>query len=242
MYKFQLFGSKSSIDYDAMVFIDSIPESVEECKDMCELFDKQITAIFDTDKYPLKKVNSNLAVVKNGIITDIHKGMVCECNNSLYLTYNNFQQIHPNQIKRLVDRDVDLKILRCYRILLSFLSRTYYREEVKKALKGTLTQKIDVLLNINFEGIDFGNRNGEPIDIWKSLAFQVGQTLLLTKGTEVYSKEEICICLPSLSVFIMRMEDYYDYKIFKEYLTELSNHILVSKSYLLGETEKTWIC
>ena len=38
MYKFQLFGSKSSIDYDTMVFIDSIPESVEECKDMCELF------------------------------------------------------------------------------------------------------------------------------------------------------------------------------------------------------------
>jgi hypothetical protein len=242
MYKFQLFGSKSSIDYDAMVFIDSIPESVEECKKMCEKFNLKIEDYFHSINLPNKKVNSNLAVVKNGIITDIHKGMVCECNNSLYFTYNNFFQTNPNMIERLVKRDVDLKILRCYRILLSFLSRTYHREEVKKALKGTLNQKIDVLLNINFEGIDFGNRNGEPIDIWKSLAFQVGQTLLLIKGIEVYSKEEICIYLPSLSGFIMRMEDYHDYKILKEYLTELSNHILVSKSYLLGETEKTWIC
>jgi hypothetical protein len=240
MYKFQLFGSKSSIDYDAMVFIESIPDSVEVCKSMCEIYDKEIFNILISHNYPIKKVNSNLAVVENGVLTDIHKGMICECNNSLYLTYNNFEQIHPNQITKLVDRDVDLKILRCYRILLSFLSRTYHREEVKKALKGTLTQKIDVLININFDNIDFGNRNGEPIDIWKALAFQVGQTLLLTDNIEVYSKEEICIHIPSLSSFIMRRVDYYDYVLFKQYLVELSNYILVNKIYLLGHNENSW--
>jgi len=242
MYKFQLFGSKSSIDYDVMVFVDSISESVEECKKICEMYDEEISMILQLHDYPLKKVNSNLAVVNNGIITDIHKGMICECNNSIFLTYDNFEQIHPNQITKLVARDVDLKILRCYRILLSFLSRTFYREEVKKSLKGTLTQKIDVLININYDNIDFGNRNGEPIDIWKALAFQVGQTLLLTKDIEAYSKEEICIHIPALSPFIMRSVDDYDYVIFKQYLVDLSNYILVNKTYLLGYNENSWNC
>ena len=242
MYKFQLFGSKSSIDYDAMVFIESIPDSVEVCKDMCEKYDKEIFEILKSHNYPLKKVNSNLAVVENGILIDIHKGMICECNNSIYLTYKNFQQIHPNQISKLVSRDVDLKILRCYRILLSFLSRTSYREDVKKSLRGNLSQKINVLININYENIDFGNRNGKPIDIWKSLAFQVGQTLLLTKDIEVYSKEEICTYIPSLSGFIMRDSNFYNYDLFKRYLVELSGIVLSKKSYLLSENENSWIC
>lgn len=242
MYKFQIFGSKSSIDYDVMVFIESIPDSVEVCKDMCEKYDKEIYNILLSDNYPVKKINSNLAVIKNGIITDIHKGMICECNNSLYITYNNFNQKYDNQITRLVKRDIDLKILRCYRILLSFLSRTIYREEVKKALKGDLSQKINILFNINFNDIDFGNRNGLPIDIWKSLAFQIGQTLLLVKNIEVYSKEEICTYLPSLSGFIFRDLDFYNFDIFKKYLIELSAFILNNKSYLLCENENSWIC
>lgn len=242
MYKFQLFGSKSSIDYDAMVFVESIPDSIEVCKSMCEMYDKEISNILKSHKYPIKKVNSNLAVVENGILTDIHKGMVCECNNSLYLTYFNFKQIYPNQITKLVPRNVDLKILRCYRIILSFLSRSFYREEVKKALKGNLSQKIDILLSINYTKMDFGNRNGEPIDIWKALAFQVAQTLLLTKNIELYSKEDICNHIPGLSGFILRNTDYYNYDIFRQNLVELSNYILVNKSYLLGFNEKSWIC
>ena len=242
MYKFQLFGSKSSIDYDAMVFVDSIPESVEVCKSMCGMYDKEILKLLKINNYPIKKVNSNLAVVENGILTDIHKGMICECNNSLYLTYDNFSQLYPNQIRFLINRDIDLKILRCYRILLSFLSRTSYRDDVKKALKGTLSQKIDVLSCINYIDIDFGNRNGNPIDIWKALAFQIGQTILLTKNIEVYSKEDICAHIPSLTGFIMRIESNYDYSSFKKYLIELSKYIIVKKSYLLGQNENSWIC
>jgi hypothetical protein len=241
-YKFQFFGSKSSIDYDVMVFIETIPDSVEVCKDICEMYDRKISTLLEEHNLPIKKVNTNLAVIKDGVVIDIHKGMICECNNSLYYTYDNFYQINSNQIKKTISRDIDLKILRCYRILLSFLSRSVYREEVKKGLRGVLSKKIDVLLNIDYENINFGDRNGQPIDIWKSLSFQVGQTLLLVRGIETYSKEDIYKELPLLKGFLMRNVEDYDFNCFKQYLFELSTYILANKTYLLGKNENSWIC
>ena len=238
--KFQFFGSKSSIDYDVMIFIESIPESVEDCKELCEYYNKEINKIIIDNNLPNKKINSNLATLKNGVIQNIHKGMICECNNSLYLTYNNFYQLYPNNIERLVSRDIDHKILRCFRIILTFLSRTIYRKEVKKSLRNNLLEKINVLKNIDFTNIDFGNRNGEPIDIWKSISFQIGQTLLLTNGIECYSKEEICNHLPELRGFIMRDTQLYDFKSIIKYLNELSDYVVNKKLYLLELNENSY--
>jgi hypothetical protein len=239
--KFQFFGSKSSIDYDVMIFIKSIPSSIEECKELCEYYNKEINYIILNNNLPTKKVNSNLAVLDNGIIKNIHKGMVCECNNSLYHTYDNFYQLYTNSIERLMTRDIDLKILRCFRIILTFLSRTLYREKDKKSLRDNLLEKINVLRTIDFNNLDFGNRNGEPIDIWKSISFQIGQTLLLTKGIELYSKEEICSYIPELNGFIMRDEKLYNFSSLISNLEELSKYVLDNKKYLLEQNEKTFL-
>jgi hypothetical protein len=42
MKKFQIFGSKSSQDYDVMVFVDEIP-SIEDAKLLCEKLTNHFT-------------------------------------------------------------------------------------------------------------------------------------------------------------------------------------------------------
>jgi len=78
-------------------------------------------------------------------------------------------------IKSNVSRDVNEKILRTARILLSFLSRTEHRKLVKVALKGDLDAKFDALSKIDLSLItDLGSRNVKWIDYLKTMSFQLG--------------------------------------------------------------------
>ena len=130
MITYQFFGSKTSIDYDVMLFVDTITNSKYDNNLLCKKYNEELSQI-----YPDKKMNCNLAILENGIITKVYKGTADECNNSLFLTYSNFEyQKYPNHIVELIPRDVELKILRCYRIICSMLSRNENRSEVKAAL------------------------------------------------------------------------------------------------------------
>lgn len=180
----QIFGSPTSQDYDIIVFVKAIP-TIQICKKQCKDSAEQLIV-----KYGDKPLNVNIAVVTDGIITDCFKGMSDELNNSLFQTYGFHQQAFPNHIRRLMKRNVEPKILRSTRIILSYLSRTPYRTAIKMALKGDLKAKLEVLKTIDFEqNIVF--EKGIIVDIYKSIAFQAGQTLALLHGVECFSKQAV---------------------------------------------------
>lgn len=210
---FQVFGSESSQDLDCMVFVDSIP-SVAESHELCEQYGRMIKEITKTNK----EVNTNLCVVENGVVKEVFKGTEDEVNNSLYLTYDKHKQWCPIKIERMVNRDVDLKILRTCRVLLSFWSRSEMRPEIKKALRGDIYQKIKTIKDFDITKYKDLGKNVNWEDYIKVIAFQLGQTIGLIDGIELYSKESICEHYPKLCPYLGRntsapldiLEEYKD--------------------------------
>lgn len=239
---FQIFGSESSLDIDVMFFVDQIPSPPDKAHDLCKIYNEKISKLLNTNR----DINSNLAVLKDGMIIHTHKGTEDEVNNSLFHTYGLHDQKHPLQITKLYERDVELKIHRTLRVLLSLISRTEHRKVVKKALKSDVHEKILVLDSIDFGDItSLGRKNEKFEDYVKVLAFQLGQILaLLGQDKELYTKEDIMNFLPFLekhlmrdptaelflienskSVFLQRLKDYdfkelYEYDYREKYLTQ----------------------
>ena len=87
--------------------------------------------------------------------------------------------------------------------------------------------------------VDFG-KNGLPADIYKSIAFQLGQVLALIEGIELYTKEDICSYYPPLAPALRResitpecmqaIEDAKQYFLFNQLLITVNNHSW-SKNY-----------
>ena len=215
---FQVFGSESSQDLDCMVFVDHLG-STKQCHDLCTIYGASIRAISNTDK----EVNTNLAIIKDDVVVDCFKGTYEEVNNSLYITYDLHKQYYSRKIKRLVDRDIELKILRTIRVILSFLSRSQHRVVVKNALRSDIYTKIKALNNIDLSSIDMGNKKVDPYDYCKVIAFQLGQTLSLIDGDELYTKESIGEYYPDLSPLLMR--DTLDFGILEAYKVRLLNKL-----------------
>lgn len=196
---YNIFGSETSQDYDIMVYVDEIP-SIQQCKELCSKLEAELEA-----ELPEKKRNVNLAVIEDGVIAKVFKGTADECNNSVFATYDLHSQRHPLPITRKLTRDVPLKLARGLRIMLSFLSRTEHRELVKKALRGSTTDKLAALESISFAEItDLGKNNQDVVEFYKQAAFQIGQCLGLLHGFELYSKTEIAQFFPSLGVYLLR--------------------------------------
>lgn len=202
---FQIFGSKSSQDYDVMIFVDKIPQ-IEEAKQLCEKWNKILYFTFLDNGMPIKTLNCNLAVLKDGIVVQVHKGTSDEVNNSLLLTYDFHKQFHKQQVERMVERDVDIKIIRSARFMLMNLSHTQHRFEIKKALRGNFVEKIKILDTIDLTKIDdLGEKSGlQWKDYLKSMSFQLGQSIALLDGVEIYTKEEIAERYPNLSPMLYR--------------------------------------
>jgi len=201
--QFQIFGSKNSLDYDIMVFVDKIPNIIDDAHTVCKSYNNQLSNI-----YRDKVLNCNLAVLDNGRVIDVFKGTVDEVNNSLFYTYENHKQEHELLIKSVVDRDVEQKILRVCRCILSFYSRTELRSIVKPALRGDLRVKIPVLKQIDFTSDIKFEKKETTVDIYKVIAFQFGQLFSLLDGFESdsYTKDGIVKHYPKLYNMINRKE------------------------------------
>lgn len=220
MEKFQIFGSENSLDYDVMVFIDEIPESIDQSHTLCKIYDVELSKIL-TDK-PL---NCNLATVDNGFITKAFKGTPDEVNNALFYTYDLHTQYHPLVIKEPIVREYDMKILRAYRNILSFFSRSHLRATIKPALRGDLIGKIQVMKTIDFEVMRaFPGKKESIKDIYKVMAFQFGQLFSLVDGFEKdsYTKNGIILNYPDLEPMLNRKDlSTSDYKTLNKYLERL---------------------
>lgn len=238
-YKYQIFGSKSSKDYDIMVFVDELPKTIVDCHAKIEALNEHLSKIYSD-----KPVNANMCVLADGIVKETFKGTSEEVNNSMFLTYKLHKQKYPNSILRLMERDVDLKLIRVFRILTAFMSRTEWRVEVKQALKGSLLHKIVILKQIvptiSYD-MNLGNKNVDNVDLFKIIAFQLGQILGLFKGKELYTKEDILAEFPEFENALTRKpmteEDIEEIKLQIEYLIAVT---LKESDHLLNLNENTY--
>lgn len=201
--KYNIFGSHDSLDYDVMFQVEDMPHCKQQSKAICQRLE-------DTFPRRDKKINANICVVSEERIIKVYKGTSDECNNALFYTYSSHGQDYPCFVSGKVDRNLAMKIDRSLRIILSFLSRTEYRSVVKTALKSPDNAKrencINCLRSIDFNSIkSFGTKNGDPLDIIKQIAFQIGQaTALIRSGLELYTKQQIGIHLKSLQPYLRR--------------------------------------
>lgn len=204
-YIFNVFGSKSSRDYDVVVFVDDISENIDVNAKVCKKYQDELSTIL-TDK----PVNVNIAIFNNGNITKVYKGTISELNNALYYTYKYHKQYHPLVVETLLERDIDEKMLRVYRGILTFYSRSDMRTEVKLALrskdigyKKSVIEKIDLSKPYDFKG-----KKESITDIRKVLAFQFGQYFSLVDGYEKdsYTKEDISKNYSDLEPFLTLKE------------------------------------
>lgn len=176
------FGSQDSTDKDVVYVYPSVP-SRPECKAFCDG----------------KGENRNIIAVEQGVVQDCYKGLPDEMNNALWHTYRLHPQEAENPIERPVRRIVPLKALRAIRIILSNLSRTRYRPRVKEALGSyDFAFRKEILADVSFRTLDL------PVEAWKTIAFQLGQTIALVRGEEFYTKQEIADSSPELGPFLRR--------------------------------------
>ena len=196
-------GSEDSTDLDVIYVVDELPP-LQECK------------VFCSDKIE----NRNLITIEDGIVTSVYKGTTDEVNNSLLRTYNLHKQEYPLLVTRLVQRDVHIKAIRAVRGILSHLSRSMFRSEIKNALRGSWSVRIETLrlIHDHFDEIDFdilqNNMSGD--DVKKLIAFQIGQILALIDFVELYTKSEITSYFTDLKPYLYRNST--DNKKLKEYL------------------------
>lgn len=196
---YQIFGSKSSLDLDVCFFVDNLFSIDENHK-------KTIVCIKESDIKTSKKINANLAILDKGVVVSCFKGVEDELNNALYTTYNLHNQKFENNIKRLVTRDLNARIERCARSLVSYFTRTPLRSEAKMSLKGNLINKINFLEKISLKKIDDFGKNGTKIEVYKAIAFQLGITLALYDDIELYTKESIVKKFPKMKSYLLREE------------------------------------
>lgn len=183
-------GSEDSTDVDVIYVFDTLPSKLE-CKGFCDG----------------KGENGNIIVIKNGVVVSAYKGSVDEVNNSLFDTYKLHKQTFPLLIEKRVERDIILKDIKVLRKILSALTRTKYRTEIKEALRGDWQAKASMLKDIDYKSIDFSAiPKANKDDLLKSFAFQIGQAIGLHEGVELYTKRSIAEHFPTLAPYIKRQE------------------------------------
>ncbi|WP_299709191.1 hypothetical protein [uncultured Tenacibaculum sp.] len=208
---YQIFGSKSSVDLDVCFFIDEL-NSIQENHETIKTYIEKSN--IDTNKV----INANLAIIEKGIVIACFKGEEDELNNALYETYNVHKQQFEKRIIRKVNRNVEARIERCLRSLISYFTRTEFRIKAKEALRGSIKDKVVFLESIKLDKIkDFG-KNGSQIEVYKTIAFQLGITLALLESVELHTKEGIIEYYPNLEKYLLRKES--NVNALQEYLDE----------------------
>lgn len=205
-------GSEDSLDIDVYIVIPEPILVLQECKELCE-------------SYP--DYNANLICIDNGEVYWCYKGTIDECNNSILATYKLHPvNVEPCPITHKVERDIEEKIKRTLRGLLSYVSRTELRVQVKEALRSNdVSLKINALKQVRFADIpDFGKK-GINADVYKFFAFQLIQTTALLIGNEVFTKISAANYTPSLYKFLYRQvsdpKDTHFFQLFYDFFLRL---------------------
>src|SRR6478735_1935633 len=189
-YKYYYFGSDDSLDEDVLIKINK--------KDLPSIQEDRKNLLFNIKKEYDLSWNMNFIVVENDIVIDTiyPKSWIDSVNNSLFSTYNlhKDKQKYDLCIDRLIPRNKLLAIYKTVRTILSMLTRTQYRNDIKPIIKGIhdFKYKIDILSKIDFSILEtFNQSNTLDIDIWKIIGFYLVQNYALIKDNiEIYTKKD----------------------------------------------------
>jgi len=203
-------GSADSTDLDVMYVFDALPSSTKECHLFCSADPNE---------------NRNIIVIKDGIVEQCFKGKRDEVNNAILFTYSLHEQEHPLLITRSVERDVFLKDISITRNIMSPLTRSHLRRQMKEALHADWPGRMAAARELDLRTIDFDHvGNWDRGDLLKSMAFKLGQGIGLHRGTELYTKAAIAEYLPRLRPYLYRCSEDQDalQSAWEEYLQLLS--------------------
>src|SRR5574343_183899 len=202
--RYTIFGSDDSSDVDVMFYLSELPEM-----QICRKIATEAESLISSDKE------------------------IDEINNMIYYTHQLHEQKYESPIVKLYDRNIEKKTARALRGILSFISRTQYRDIVKPALRGTAKDKIDTLKKINLEYItNLGKDKLVIQDFYKLFVFQIGQAIpLILSRKELYTKKDIVAEFPMLEPYLYRMLDVFpDMDMYKTYfLDTIVNNLDVEK-------------
>ena len=201
-YPYYYYGSADSTDVDVIIAIpkSDMPEHQEDRKRMV----KRLVVEHGLDW------NATLVVIEDGYLVDTiyPKAWVDGLNNALWQTYALHEQDFPNPLQGELKRNRLLSIYKTARTVLTTLTRTHYRPIVRPILKGVhdFELKLEALDKIDFCTVsDFNQKNTSDIDLWKALAFYLGQNLsLIQDDCQIYTKKALVQHYPELHSFIYR--------------------------------------
>lgn len=225
------YGSKDSTDVDIMVVAPNGVRTNEELKEFITQVQYQGKFLQQFQHFGFHPLDMdfNVGVIEDGQCTNVYKGTVDEFNNMLYYQFDNFEQpcFTGNPIKVLVQRDVGLKIIRTLRGLLSQVSRTKYRKEVKQTLReGDLFDRIDVLRMVYNDPRPLYNKlKVHEKDFNKFVAFQTVQTLELISGHEIFEKSQVIDLYPDLERMITRQPECEQHDLVTKYVNMLLDSV-----------------
>lgn len=219
-------GSEDSLDVDVYYVFDELPE-FSECRRFCSE---------DKDE------NRNIIVIRDGIVSECFIGTVDEINNALIDTYPLHKQEYPLLVTRRVERDVVIKSIRAVRGILSLISRSQYRAAVKGALNANWKERVSALSSIDFTTVNYQDldKQYDGTHIKKVIAFQIGQTLGLYDGVELYTKSEIARTYPELRPFLYREEDS-DISVLDKHIKILADTLRKVETKKLSEREVLFV-
>jgi len=220
-YIYHKYGSKDSTDTDVVIFLDVLPKTQEERKNLTNDIKKEMNVDW----------NMIIAKIEDGIIIDCTypKSSTDSLNNAIFNTYKYHDQDHQLLITKKVDRNIVLAIYKTIRIFMSYLTRTDYRKNVRPYMHYSVdfNVKLEILKNINFISIEhFNQKNVNDTDVWKTLCFYLVQNVALINGIEIYDKHSAVSFEPKSYNFIYRKNIEKSDKIwFQEYLLTYLNKL-----------------
>jgi len=101
-------------------------------------------------------------------------------------------------------------------------------------LRSNWRKRINILDKINWDDINEFNKTFNKLDVYKVYAFQLGQSLGLHDGIELYTKNEISKQYPQLREYL-----YRENASFNDLLNYLNRFIEIIKSYKVIEKNLT---
>ncbi|KAL9658351.1 hypothetical protein ABK040_015671 [Willaertia magna] len=234
-------GSENSTDKDVLYFIleNNHPNyfpTYQQCNRFCQTPKNSLQEEDDN-----KIENRNICYInKDGFITKIYKGLEDEANNALLKTFYLHKQMYENPIKSKMIRIVILKVIRSIRAIFTlFTKHTIYRNIIKSTLRSCDFQEYKNTLKniIKLNDQSFYNLINNK-ELLKSIAFQLGQSISLIEGKELYTKNEIANEFEGLRPFLKRKIDVLEERyvnVLEDFKYRLVNYLENVTSYKLYE-------
>ena len=201
-------GSKDSLDTDILLVHPDVT-GIEQDKYLWDPIKSKYCK-----QYPMIcNWKPNLILIENGYVTKSvpSKGNSDGVHNSFFETYHLHFQKFKFPLKEKVLRDVISAIDICLERIFMFYKNSsnqkdyYYSIPVQIINRSAnIIERVYWLNNVDLN-LPLVLKKGDEIGAYKRIAFNIGHTISLIKGTEVYTKQELVYYHPSLECIIKRI-------------------------------------